>query len=557
MRGPILATLTYYLIAALFAIGTARSAHAETPVFAPLPEGPPRAIIDLGTSAGAAAVSATWRYSDARIVEIPHRAPDAQGQPTGAAIRTHGIEPDAGWRDFDDSGWEAIGPETLAARRSTGRLCFNWYRIRVRIPERVGNVDTRGSTVVFETVLDDYAEVWVDGELARALGQRGGAVVGGWNAPNRIAIARNAQPGREIQLAVFGANGPLSDPPANFIWMRSAKLEFFPTPAAQREPAAIPISEVNVRIERRDAALDAIVPANPKLFKLAEGFQFLEGPAWVSDAKGDPSAGHLLFSDPNANRIYRYDTRDGGRVTVFRERSGYDGKDIAEYHQPGSNGLALDAQGRLTIAEHGRRRISRLASDGKLEVLADRFDGKRLNSPNDLIWSQSGTLYFSDPPFGLPKFYDDPRKELPFSGVFAWKDGALRLVGRDLIGPNGLALSPDERWLYVTNWDPARKIVMRYPVNADGGLGAAEVFFDMTSARGEEALDGIEVDRDGNLYVSGPGGIWILSRDAKHLGTIRGPQLPANLEWGDDGHSLYLTARTALYRLPLLRRGGR
>ncbi len=558
MRGPILAVASLYALAFLFVASSVRAAAAPPPALPPVPEGAPAAVLDLATRAGVDAVGGTWRYADARITQIEHRAPDAQGQPTGAPIRTQGIAPDAGWRDFDDSAWSAIEPESLAARRGTGRLSFNWYRIRVRVPERVGDFDPTGATLVFETVLDDYAEIWVDGELARALGQRGGQVAAGWNAPNRVAIARDARPGQEIQLAVFGINGPLSDPPANFIWMRSARLEFHPTPAAQRGPHAIPASEVNVRVERRDPALDAIVPANPKLFKLAEGFQFIEGPVWVREAaaaKGAAAAGHLLFSDPNANRIYRYDPAGGGALALFRDRSGYDGADIAEYKQPGSNGLQLDPQGRLTLAEHGRRRISRLAADGAVEVLADRFEGRRLNSPNDLVWRRDGTLYFSDPPFGLPKVYGDPRKELDFSGVFAWKDGALRLVSRELIGPNGLALSPDERWLYVTNWDPARKIVMRHAVSADGGLAPGEVFFDMTQAPGDEALDGIEVDRGGNLYVSGPGGLWILSPEGRHLGTVRGPQLAANLEWGDDGHSLYLTARSALYRLPLLAAG--
>ena len=529
-------------LAILVALGCAAGAAAARPS---LPEGEPTARIDLGTSEGAALVRGAWRYSDARIVERGHRAPDADGQPTGAPIRTWDVEPHAGRAEYDDSGWEAIPATSLAKRRASGRLCFNWYRIRVTLPERIGSFDPTGSTVVFETVLDDYAEVWVDGELSRGLGQRGGSVVAGWNAPNRVVVARGARPGQEIQLAVFGANGPLSDPPANFIWMREATLEFFP--GAPEGPYAIAPEEVNVEIERKDPALDAIVPVNPKIWKLAEGFEFIEGPLWVRDG------GHLLFSDPNANRIYRYDPAGAGMLRVYREQSGYDGADVGEYGQPGSNGLTLDREGRLTIAEHGRHRISRLGSDGKPEVLAERFEGKRLNSPNDLVWRSDGTLYFSDPPFGLPKFYDDPRKELPFSGVFAWRNGALRLVSRDLLGPNGLAFSPDERFLYVDNWDPQKKVVMRYEVKPDGSLANGRVFFDMTGAPGEEALDGLKVDEGGNLYVSGPGGIWVLSPDAKHLGTIRAPRLAANFAWGDaDGKTLYLTARSALYRMPLL-----
>ena len=241
------------------------------------------------------------------------------------------------------------------------------------------------------------------------------------------------QPGQKIQLAVFGINGPISNPPTNYIWMREAKLEFYKDGVA---PVAITPSEVNVEVIRSDPAIDAIVPSNPKVFKLAEGFKFTEGPVW--DRKG----GYLLFSDPNNNTIYKYSPEGNGQLTVFREKSGYEGADIAEYGQPGSNGLTFDPQGRLTINQHGNRRVVRLESEGKLVVLADKFEGKRLNSPNDLVYRSDGTLYFTDPPFGLPKFFDDPRKELPFSGVFAVKDGNLKLVTKDFTGPNGIAFSP-------------------------------------------------------------------------------------------------------------------
>jgi gluconolactonase len=540
-------------LALLLACAGLAAAAAAAPVPPPEPSGPPAVTIDLATDAGVVLVRGAWRYADARIVPVEHRLPDANGQPAGAPVATHAIEPRAGWAGFDDSRWPVIAPASLVARRATGRLCFNWYRIAVTIPERVGAFDPTGATVVFETVLDDYAEIWVDGEIVRSLGQRGGSVVGGWNAPNRVVIARGARPGQRIQLAVFGANGPLSDPPANFIWMRSAKLELF-APSAPAEPYAIPVAEVNVEVVREDPALDAIVPANPKIFKLAEGFQFTEGPVWLRER------GVLLFSDPNANRIYEYDPKHGGSLAVFREQSGYDGADVAEYLQPGSNGLTLDPKGRLTIDEHGRHRVVQLNGDGRDTVLADSYQGRRLNSPNDLVYRSDGTLFFTDPPFGLPKFFADPRRELDWSGVFALKDGRLRLLTKELAGPNGVALSPDERFLYVTNWDVAKKVVMRYAVAPDGSLSDGRVFFDMTQAPEDPdlALDGIKADRAGNLYVSGPGGLWILSASGKHLGTIRGPRLPANFAWGDaDGRSLYLTARSGLYRLPLLVEGVR
>jgi gluconolactonase len=302
--------------------------------------------------------------------------------------------------------------------------------------------------------------------------------------------------------------------------------------------------EVNVEIVRLEPAIDAIVGANPKIFKLAEGFKFTEGPIWVAGSRS------LLFSDPNSNIIYEY-TKDG-RLSVFRQPSGYSGADVAEFGQPGSNGLTLDPQGRLTINEHGNRRVTRVENDGTVTVLAERYEGKRLNSPNDLVYRSDGTLYFTDPPFGLPKFFNDPRKELPYSGVYSLYRGRLQLISKELKGPNGIAFSPDEKYLYVGNWDEKKKVVMRYEANADGTLSSARVFFDMTNAPGEDAIDGIKVDQLGNLYVSGPGGLWVISPEGKHLGTIIAPKHIHNMAWGDeDGRTLYLCARSGLYRMHL------
>jgi gluconolactonase len=194
--------------------------------------------------------------------------------------------------------------------------------------------------------------------------------------------------------------------------------------------------------------------------------------------------------------------------------------------------------------------VLRVEPHGNTTVLADRFEGRRLNSPNDLVYRSDGTLFFTDPPFGLPGVFDDPGRELPFSGVFRVRDGEIGLVTADLEGPNGLALSPDERFLYVGNWDPDRKHVVRHPIDDRGDAGPGELLFDMTGADGEDAIDGIKVDVAGNLYVCGPGGVWILSPDGEHLGTLHLPEAPHNLAWGDaDGRTLYITALTSIYRM--------
>lgn len=500
------------------------------------PFGRADAVVDLATDAGARLVRGEWRYSDTRIVEVDHRAVGPDLKPSGAPSRTYDVLPHAGDAFFDDSEWEVITPASLTARRSTGKLCFNWYRINVTVPETVGAFGTAGTTAVFEVVVDDYAEIWVDGKLPLVLGQAGGAAIKGFNAPNRVVLGRNVQPGQQFQIAVFGANGPLSAPPGNFIWVRSATLDFYRATAPARS------SMTPAKITRVDPALDAIVPPGTTIEKLAGGFTFTEGPVWVPE-------GYLLFSDPNENVIYRWSP--DGQVSVFRTKSGYSGGDIGEYKQPGSNGLTLDRDGRLTIDEHGNRRVTRLEKNGVLTVIAEGFEGRRFNSPNDLVYKSDGALYFTDPPFGLPKAFDDPRKELPYSGVFrVGTDGAVTLLTKELTGPNGIAFSPDEQYLYVGNWDEQRKVVMRYPLTVDGSVGAGRVFFDMTASPGEDAIDGIKVDRNGNLFVSGPGGVWVISPAGRHLGTIAGPEHPHNLAWGDaDGRTLYLAAQTGLYRM--------
>ncbi|HUR94967.1 MAG TPA: SMP-30/gluconolactonase/LRE family protein [Gemmatimonadales bacterium] len=502
-----------------------------------LPAGNPFATVDLRTTEGAALVQARWRYSDVEVIETVHHAVGPGLRASGPANRTNDISPHAEALDFDDSAWETIEPAALEVRRSNGRLAFNWYRTRLTLPRTLGGVDLTGATVVFELVVDDYAEIWVDGRLPLVLGQTGGQLIKGFNSPNRVVLTRDARPGQQFQLAVFGVNGPVSRPPENFIWIRSATLDIH-HPGQIGAPAA-----TRAKVVRLDPALDRILPKGTVIEKLAGGFQFVEGPVWHPD-------GYLLFSDPNANTIYRW-TPDGA-VSVFRSHSGYAGIDVGEYRQPGSNGLTLDRKGRLTINEHGNRRVTRLELTGAITVLADRYEGKRLNSPNDLVYRSDGTLYFTDPPFGLPKVFDDPRRELPFSGVYRVKNGQVTLLTKELSGPNGIAISPDERHLYVGNWDLKRKVLMRYELQANGTIAGGTVFYDFTRIPEPVALDGIKVDEQGNVYVSAPGGVWILSPAGRPLGRIVPPEHDANFTFGDaDGRSLYLTASTGLYRVRL------
>jgi gluconolactonase len=502
--------------------------------------GRPEAVVDLQADEGAALVGGQWRYADARVEEIEFvelagpGAPDPLG-PGDVPNRTYDVVPHAQAPDFDDSGWATLTPSETMRRLSNGRVSFSWYRIEVTIPERVGAFDPTASTVVFEVVVDDYAEVWVNGELPLALGDAGGQVVAGFNAPNRVVLTRDARPGERFLIAVFGINGPISASPRNYIWMRTATLDFHaPDRAAAAEPAQI-------EVRRLDPRLDAVVGEHAVVERVAGGFEFTEGPLWSPD-------GALLFSSPNTNVIYRLDP-EAGRVTVFRSKSGYAGVDIGRYMQPGSNGLAFSPDGLLTICQHGNRRVLRVNPHGDTTVLADRYDGRRLNSPNDLVYGSDGTLYFTDPPFGLPDTFADPAKELGFSGVFAVRDGSVELITDELRGPNGIALTPDERHLYVGNWDPDHKVVMRYDLSA-GGPG--EVLCDLTGQPGDDAIDGIKVDPAGRLFVCGPGGIWVLSPDGEKLGLLELPEAPHNLAWGDaDGRSLYVTALTSIYRLRL------
>lgn len=297
-------------------------------------------------------------------------------------------------------------------------------------------------------------------------------------------------------------------------------------------------------VVKLDPALDAIVPADYKIEKLSGGFMFTEGPLWRTE--GGP---HVLFSDVRGNAIYKWDA-GSGEVSDFRKPV-FEGE-YKEGRYVGSNGLTRDPQGRLIICEHGNRRVLRIEKDNAETVIAERYNGKRLNSPNDIVYKSDGWAYFTDPPYGLAGLDDDPAKELDFNGIYRLSpDGKLELLNDKQTRPNGLGLSPDEKTLYVANSDAAHKVWMAYGVNDDGTLDEGRVFADATSETAEGLPDGLKLDKQGNLYLTGPGGVWIYNPEGKHLGSIQPEEVPANVAWGDDGKTLYMTARTGLYRIAL------
>lgn len=308
-------------------------------------------------------------------------------------------------------------------------------------------------------------------------------------------------------------------------------------------------------IIKLDPALDALIGVGTKIEVLASGFDWTEGPAWVAE-KSHPAGGYLLFSDIPRNQVVRWD--EGSGVSIFLQPSGYTGP--GKYGgEPGCNGLLLDSQRQLVSCEHGDRRLSVLTKNGGKRTLVDNYDGKRLNSPNDACYHPNGDLYFTDPPYGLPKGYDDPRRELDFCGVFRFsKDGKTTLLTQEFTRPNGIAFSPDHKTLYVAQSDPKAAIWKSFPVEEDGTLGEGKLFYDATKAV-EEKLpglpDGMKVDKDGNLWATGPGGIYILTPEAKLLGRISTGGRVSNCAWGNDGSTLYITADMYLCRIKTKTRG--
>ena len=301
-----------------------------------------------------------------------------------------------------------LSPEETQLRLSQGRVCFNWYRISVTIPERVGDFDpTRRERRVRGR----------DRRLRRGLGQRRAAARARRHRRARGRRLQRPQPRAADRRRPSGPAVPdrgVRDQRPDLGLAAQLHLDAHRDARLLRARTGARGEAAELEVERADAELDSIVAPDATLERVAGGFVFTEGPVWSPD-------GALLFSSPNTNVIYRW--HPAGRVSVFRSKSGYSGIDIGRFTQPGSNGLTFDPQGRLTICQHGNRRVIRVEPHGNVTVLADRFDGRRLNSPNDLVYRSDGTLFFTDPPFGLPGVFDDPDKELPFSGVFAVRDG--------------------------------------------------------------------------------------------------------------------------------------
>jgi gluconolactonase len=336
--------------------------------------------------------------------------------------------------------------------------------------------------------------------------------------------------------------------------MRMVLLSISVAAAALTVASAQPSSQKPTRTAvRLDAALDQILSTDARLQILkADYFGIAEGPVWIPQGR----TGYLLFSDVGANVIYKW-TPDG-MLSVFMEKSGYTG-DLAGIGfqgfgvndgrlyvlNLGSNGIVTDPQGRLIFDASGDRAIVRIEKDGKRTVLADRYEGKRLNRPNDLVLKSDGAIYFSD-----PRPANNPLMELPTSAVFLIKDGAIRLLLNDYRTPNGLAFSPDEKYLYVN--DTLRNLIMRYDVQPDDTIANGRLFIDMNEDKAPGNPDGMKVDARGNVYCMGPGGIWILSPEGKHLGTILLPDIGTNMTFGGpDGKMLYITSRRGLMRIPL------
>jgi gluconolactonase len=323
-----------------------------------------------------------------------------------------------------------------------------------------------------------------------------------------------------------------------------------PTRGDEKQPA-----KVLGKIERKDPAFDKLIPQDAVLEMIADGYDWAEGPVWVKEKDG----GYLLNSDIPKNLIVKW--KEGEGKSNFLKPSGFNG-DRTDLKEPGSNGLTLDSEGRLVMCQHGERRVARLEKDGKtITPLAEKYDGKRFNSPNDLVYKSNGDLYFTDPPYGLMVKDKEgfPGQEMDYCGVFRLaKDGKLTLLTKELSKPNGIAFSPDEKTLYIANSDPDKAIWMAYEVKDDGTLGKGRVFYDNADQVKAKKLglpDGMKVDKDGNVFATGAGGLLVFNPEGTLLGVLATGVATANCGWGDDGSTLYVCADKQLCRIKTKTKG--
>ncbi|MBL8899097.1 MAG: SMP-30/gluconolactonase/LRE family protein [Planctomycetes bacterium] len=775
----------------------------------------PDAGVDLATGAGAMRVQARWSFLPVEITPVAHRAVGADLKPSGPANRTFDVLPSGAASALASSGWRELAPEELVSRRGDGKLCFGWYRLQLELPTKLDSVPVEGGALFLEVVVDDLAEIWIDGEHRSILGTRGGSSAAGWNAPNRVQLTSHARSAQRFEIAIFAANAPLSQPPGNYLWIRSAALELYRAERA-RIGTALELPRAALRAQRGDGA---------ELRLLAEGFGSLRGLAWTAEQgllladaakntvyrlaedgelhpyrvkSGAASTTELARLEPGARAIAsagdgRFDFAEGGRARIARiERNGvvrvlldassaggalqpfalvarrdgvsyasdaehgalftlglgvpqrvatplpypgalaFDASERALYvadarepklwitalagdgspafetrelplgaparalaidafgrifaaegrtltvrsrtgeelgslsfeepltaltwidaarrtlacasahalhalalgpavgaepldprwtaifaselepelladertwiegpawdaqrqvlyfsdiprnavyawsasagvrehlpasgwsgpgeflgREPGSNGLLLDAAGRLILCEHGNRRLTRLETNGTRTVLAAGYDGKRLNSPNDVCAGPDGALYFTDPPFGLPLAHEDPSRELAFCGVYRLRaDGSLELLLDHLRSPNGIAVSPDGRTLYVSDAVPEHPRWLAYELRADGSLGAERVLHDGRRFAGTApgGADGIEVHPNGTVLSAGPGGVYAFAPDGALLGILHLGSAVSNVELDLAGGALYITAGRRLWRAAL------
>jgi len=333
--------------------------------------------------------------------------------------------------------------------------------------------------------------------------------------------------------------------------------------ASAQDPKAAELPKTIGRLERYDLAIDKLVSSDAKIEVLGGGYDWSEGVVWVpappprADSKEAPESGYALFSDIPPNKIFKW--QPGKGVSVFKEKVGYTGPEPPPMKEPGTNGLALDSQGRLVMCCHGDRCIKRIEKDGKIVTIADKFEGKRFNSPNDLVYAANGDLYFTDPPYGLQEQEKDKGRELDWFGVYRLsRDGKVTLLTKEMTRPNGIGLSPDEKTVYVAQSDPKAPLWKAFPIKPDGSFGESRTVLDASewAKRGDKGLpDGLDIDATGNLWATAPGGVAIFTPEGKVLGRLNTGEATANCKFGNDKRTLFICADMYFCKIRTLTKG--